>query len=91
MFGEKRFVLDQTAFSLGTDMKIAFFLVSAVAVAGPTVAAPPDSKPTPTACKVDLKERSGLRTFVHDFVHRRRAYSGFCGSCVRMFAISYVE
>jgi hypothetical protein len=28
---------------------------------------------------------------VHDFVHRRRAYSGLCGSCVRMFAISYVE
>jgi len=33
----------------------------------------------------------GLRTFVHDFVHRRRAYSGFCGSCVRMFSINYVE
>ena len=28
---------------------------------------------------------------VHDFVHRRRAYSGLCGSSVRMFAISYVE
>src|SRR5262249_4253567 len=28
---------------------------------------------------------------VHDFVHRRRAYSGLCGSCVRIFAISYVE
>src|SRR5215469_702593 len=28
---------------------------------------------------------------VHDFVHRRWAYSGLCGSCVRMFAISYVE
>ena len=33
----------------------------------------------------------GLQTFVHDFVHRKRAYSGLCGSCVRMFAISYVE
>src|SRR5215469_16339802 len=33
----------------------------------------------------------GLRTLVHDFVQRRPPYSGFCGSCVRMFAISYVE
>ena len=28
---------------------------------------------------------------VHDFVHIRRAYSGFGGSSVRMFAVSYVE
>src|SRR6516225_10887855 len=27
---------------------------------------------------------------VHDFVHRRRAYSGLCGSCVRTFSISCV-
>ena len=33
----------------------------------------------------------GLRIVVHDFVHRRRAYSGLCGSSVRMFAINYVE
>src|SRR5215469_2192109 len=35
--------------------------------------------------------RVGLRIVVHDFVHRRRAYRGFGGSSVRMFAISYVE
>jgi hypothetical protein len=34
---------------------------------------------------------SAFKFLVHDFVHRRRAYSGLCGSCVRMFAISYVE
>src|SRR5262249_24372902 len=28
---------------------------------------------------------------VHDFVHRRPAYSGLCGSCVRIISISYVE
>ena len=33
----------------------------------------------------------GLGTLVHDFVHRRRAYRGFSGSCVRTFATSYVE
>ena len=33
----------------------------------------------------------GLGTFVHDFVHRRRAYRGFSGSCVRISSISYVE
>jgi len=34
---------------------------------------------------------SAFKFLVHDFVHRRRAYSGLCGSSVRMFAISYVE
>ena len=33
----------------------------------------------------------GLRTVVHDFVQWRRRYKRSCGSCVRMFAISYVE
>jgi len=35
--------------------------------------------------------QSAFKFFVHDFVHRKRAYSGLCGSGVRMFAISYVE
>ena len=34
---------------------------------------------------------SAFKLLVHDFVHRRRAYRGLCGSCVRKFAISYVE
>src|SRR5215468_10437128 len=33
---------------------------------------------------------SAFKFLVHDFVHRRRAYRGFSGSCVRIFSISYV-
>jgi hypothetical protein len=39
-------------------MKTLFFLLFSVVAAGPVMAAPPDAKPTPSACKADLKDRS---------------------------------
>ena len=43
-------------------MKTVLLLLSAVAVAAPVMAAPPEAKPTRTACKVDLKEWSQQKT-----------------------------
>src|SRR6516164_6004173 len=43
-----------------------------------------------TLVQMNVSNSAATDFVVHDFVHRRRAYSGLCGSCVRTFSISCV-